>query len=83
MKTLGVYLSPDSNNDVAVAKMKEAAFVWGDNIWRSHLDRKVAWKATESTICKSLQYPLPAITWNRKQWKKYNGASFCYKPPEI
>ena len=54
MKTLGVHLAPDGNNKEVASQLKEKALDWSEKIKTSHLDKAIAWKATETTICKSL-----------------------------
>ena len=49
-ETLGVYLSPNGNNDNATKVLKKKAEVWRDNIQTGHVDRNNAWLAVETTI---------------------------------
>ena len=69
-ETLGVYLSPDGNNDNTTKVLKKKAEVWRDNIKTGHVDRNNAWLAVETTIMKSLEYPLPALTLTQNQCKE-------------
>ena len=69
-KTLGVFLAPDGNNDRAVQELRDTAQTWGEKIKTSHIDKKTAWLATESTILKTLQYPLPALTLSNEECTK-------------
>lgn len=59
---LGVILSPDGNNNNAVKAMKNKATEWKDLVQSGHLKRHTAWQALETTIMKTMEYPLPALT---------------------
>jgi hypothetical protein len=65
--TLGVHLAPDGNNKAAISHLRRKAEEWRDYIKTGHLNKKDAWLATESTIMKSLLYPLPALTLTEKE----------------
>lgn len=62
MKTLGVILAPDGNNNDVVEAMTKKAEVWANLIYTGHLQREEVWRALNSTIIKSLEYPLTATT---------------------
>jgi hypothetical protein len=64
--TLGVHLAPDGNNSAAISHLRKNAEEWKAYITTGHLNKKDAWLATESTIVKSLLYPLPALTLTEK-----------------
>ena len=42
--------------------MKAKATEWKDLVQAGHLKRRTVWQALETTIMKSLEYPLPALT---------------------
>lgn len=65
--TLGVHLAPDGNNVDAVRHLRRKAEEWSDYINTGHLNKTDAWLATESTILKSLLYPLAALTLTDKE----------------
>jgi hypothetical protein len=65
--TLGVHLAPDGTNDSAIQHLRRKAEVWRDYIKTGHLTKKDAWLATETTIMRSLLYPLPALTLTEKE----------------
>ena len=69
-ETLGVYLSPDGNNKAAIKALNDKAKEWASLIKAGHLKRNLAWQAAETTILKSLQYPLPALTLSEKECNK-------------
>ena len=69
-ETLGVTLAPDGNNDDAVAMMKSKASAWKKNISLGQLQRDLAWHASQSTIMKSIEYPLAALTFSEEECKK-------------
>ena len=61
-ETLGVFLAPDGNNLAAKQALEKKAKRWRDNIKAGHLIPTLAWHAANTTIMKSLEYPLPALT---------------------
>ena len=61
-ETLGVFLAPDGNNKAAKLGLEKKAKIWRDNINAGHLTPTLAWHAANTTIMKSLEYPLPALT---------------------
>ena len=66
-RTLGVRLAPDGNNDAEVQFLTERAKDWADRVRTGHLPRRLVWESMNTTIFKSLQYPLPATTLSREQ----------------
>ena len=62
MKTLGVTLAPDGNNIDLVTSLEDKANEWADLILTGHLQKEEAWRAMQSTIIRSLEYPLVATT---------------------
>ena len=69
-ETLGVFLAPDGSNNEMVRELTEKATKWADLIRAGHLNRDDAKTATNTTIMKSLQYPLPALSLSKKQCRK-------------
>ena len=67
MRTLGVILAPDGNNDDQVAALVEKAEQWAELITTGHLEREEAWRALNSTILKALEYPLTATTLTQQE----------------
>ena len=65
--TLGVFLAPDGNNNAAVDHLRNKTEEWRDQIRSSHLQKYEAWYALTSTIWKSIEYPLPALTMTYKE----------------
>jgi hypothetical protein len=65
--TLGVHLAPDGNNVSAIHHLRRKAEEWRDHIKTGHLNKRDAWLATETTIMRSLLYPLPALTLTEKE----------------
>ena len=66
-RTLGVRLAPDGNNDEEVWFLRERAKDWADRVRTGHLPRRLVWESMNTTILKSLQYPLPATTLSAEQ----------------
>lgn len=89
--TLGVHLAPDGNNNDAITYLTQKAEQWKDLINTGHLQRTDAWHALESTILKTLQYPLPALTLTETECNRIirpvldaglNKVSICKKFPK-
>ena len=68
-ETLGVFLAPDGNNKKMIEYLKEKTENWSDMIRTGHLNRKDAQQALESTIMKSVEYSLPAMTLKEEECK--------------
>ena len=59
---LGVFLAPDGNQRKQFAVMRDKAILWGNHIANGSLAPDVCWNALNTTIMKSLEYPLAATT---------------------
>ena len=66
-ETLGVFLAPDGNNKAALKSLEDKAKKWRDSIKAGHLSPTLAWHAANTTIMKSLEYSLPALTLSYKE----------------
>jgi hypothetical protein len=66
-ETLGVFLAPDGNLDDQFQKMQAAAVKWADNLRTGSISRNEAWIALQSTILRTLAYPLPALRLTKDQ----------------
>ena len=69
-ETLGVVLAPTGSNDDAFQSLKSKASTWAAHIKSGHLSTSLTWHAATTTIMKSLEYPLPALTLSREQCDK-------------
>ncbi len=67
---LGVHLAPDGNHYQQVCKIKETAFHWTDCMLTGCIPKDDAWLAFQSTIWKSMSYPLPAINITKEDCEK-------------
>ena len=61
-ETLGVFLAPDGNNESAHQKLCDKSKSWSDYVLSGHLTATEARLALETTIMRTLSYPLPALT---------------------
>ena len=52
-----------------VEVLKTKAEEWRDHINSGHLNKADAWQALETTIMKSLQYPMKALTLTKEECK--------------
>ena len=69
-ETLGVILSPDGNNESQVEKLCDKAKEWSDYVLTGHLSSSEARLALDTTIMRTLSYPLPALTLSEKECNK-------------
>jgi hypothetical protein len=66
-ETLGVFLSPDGTNDEAASQLRKKASEWSNLVLTGHLSVEDVRRAMDTTVIKSLEYPLPALTLTEKQ----------------
>lgn len=69
-ETLGVFLAPDGNNSTAISNLKKKARDWSNLVLTGHLSADDIRTALNTTIVKSLEYPLPALTLTEKECKE-------------
>ena len=69
-ETLGVFLAPDGNNKKMIEYLTEKTESWSDLVRTGHLNKKDARQALETTIMKSVEYGLPALTLSEEECKK-------------
>jgi mRNA-degrading endonuclease HigB of HigAB toxin-antitoxin module len=65
-ETLGVFLAPDGNLEVQFDKMY-TVITWVDGLQTGKISRVEAWLALQSTILRTLYYPLPALRLSKAQ----------------
>ena len=66
-KMLGVWLSPDGNNDKQIVEMRKTTVKWAEKVRTGCIDRRDAWQALTLTVMKKLEYPLQALTLTEKE----------------
>jgi hypothetical protein len=66
-ETLGIFLALDGNLEAQLQKMKNVAIKWTDNLRTGSLGRSDVWIALQSTILRTLTYPLPALRLTKAQ----------------
>ena len=69
-KMLGVYLTADGNNRTQVEKLRDKTDTWNAQVNAGYLNQHEAWTALNSTIMKTIEYLLPAITLTPKDSTK-------------
>jgi hypothetical protein len=69
-RTLGIYLAPDGNMDSQMDNMKAKARDWAEKIRLGFLPCHLTWLAWQTTILKTLEYPLPVTTLTHTQCNK-------------
>ena len=70
---LGVFLSPDGNEEDQLNHLSEKAQKWMEFVRVGGLDWSSCWIALKTTIWKSLEYPLPATTFSKDQISTITG----------
>jgi len=66
-ETLGVFLAPDGNNEQQFKKMLSAATKWADGLRTGTISKNDVWIALQSTILRTLAYPLAALRLSKSQ----------------
>ena len=66
IRMLGVRLAPDGNNKAELAYLRSIAKQWAERIRNGHLPHHLAWQSLQSSILRTLQYPLPATTFSKQ-----------------
>jgi len=61
-RTLGVRLAPDGNNKAELVHLRDLATKWANRMRTGHLPRHLVWQSLQTTILKSLSYPLSATS---------------------
>ena len=81
-ETLGVIYAMDGNNVDEVKKFRVKAEEFSDCIQTRSISREDAWLAVNSTIMKTLEYPMIAITLSKKQWDYIMSPILIYSLPK-
>ena len=72
-RTLGVRIAPDGNNGAEMKFLKSRVDDWAERIRTGHLPRHISWQSMNTTIMRSIMYPLPATTMTEEQCEKIMG----------
>ena len=67
-ETLGVYLAMDGNNTEEIKNLRKKTQEFADQIRTGLVNKWDAWYAINSTIMKTLEYPMIATTITEKEW---------------
>ena len=68
-ETLGVFLAPDGNENAQIEFLRTKVATWVDRVRSNHLSKQHAKLTLTSTIYKTLEYPVSALTITPQQWK--------------
>jgi hypothetical protein len=68
IETLGIFISMDGNQRAEVEKLRGKTEEFADCIRTGFVTRDEAWTALNSTIMKTLEYPMDAINLSKQQW---------------
>ena len=67
-ETLGIFIAMDGNPKKQVEKLRGKAEEFAEHVRTGFLTREEAWHALNSTIVKTLEYPMEAISLTKDQW---------------
>ena len=67
-ETLGIYIAMDGNTRKQVEKLRTKAEDYAENVRTGFLTREEAWHSLKSTIVKTLEYPMEAISLTKAHW---------------
>jgi hypothetical protein len=70
VKSLGMFPAPDGNTQAQTQYLKDKGKAFASRLWgKSKKLRNDVWITTQTTIMKTLAYPMRAICLKKKQWK--------------
>ena len=64
---LGIYIAPDGNQHTQFKIMREKSSTWAQYMAQGTLTTEVSWNTLNTTIIKSLEYPLAATTFTDEE----------------
>jgi hypothetical protein len=67
-ETLGVWQAMDGNNQVQIAKLRKKTELFAECMRTGFLSKNDAWYAINTTIMKTLEYPMMATTISEYEW---------------
>ncbi len=82
-ETLGIFLAPNGNTKQQQIKMLTSAIKWADCMRTGMIPRDDAWLAFQSTIWKTLSYPLPALNLTKEECEKILAPALHYLLPAV
>lgn len=82
-ETLGVFLAPDGNSQAQFEKMRKAVASWVDGLRTGIISKDEVWLALQSTILRTLYYPLPALRLTKAQCKAIMSPPLQYCLPAL
>ncbi len=82
-ETLGVFIAPDGNTTKQHQKMQKLAVHWADCMRTGRISKDDAWLSFQSTIWKTLSYPLSALNLSRKECDQIMAPILQYLLPAI
>jgi hypothetical protein len=67
-ETLGIYLAMDGNHQEEINKLRSKAEEFAGHVRTSMVTREEAWYSLHSTVMKTLEYPMEALSLTKNQW---------------
>ena len=78
-ETLGIFLARTGSQDGQIRKLKHKVQEWLDQLALGRLSRSELWTGVQSTIIRTLSYPLPALALSRKECEKPLQMQRCHE----
>jgi hypothetical protein len=82
-ETLGIFLAPSGSRTGQIAKLQGKVLEWVKHISSGRLSKAEMWIAVQSTILRTLSYPLPAVTLTKQVWEAILSPLLCCVLPRL
>jgi len=82
-ETLGIFLTPSGSMDGEIEKLKRKVADWIQHLASGKLTHLEMWTAVQTTIWRTLAYPLQAINLSRQQWEKIMSPHLKFVLPNL
>ena len=69
-RILGVWIAPDGNNNTQVKELRKITESWADRVRSGYIKKEDAWYYFQTTVKKSLEFPLVATTLTKEECRK-------------
>jgi hypothetical protein len=82
-ETLGIWLAPSGDTKTQCKKMVEKSEIWANNMKTGRISKVETWIALQSTIWRTLSYPLNALNLSKKQCERIMSPALNYALPSM
>ena len=76
-RILGVWISPDGSSHEKRIRLHQTTSSWADRVRSGHVRKSDAWFYLQSTVKKSIEYPLVATAMKSSQCKYIESIALC------